>query len=159
MSTNRYLIVMSENLIQLALGTYKVQIDKNKFDIEQKDNSAIIVTAKDNPDLKAIISIEKVPRGLDRDGMWRDTFSRDPLGALHKMMQLEAAITGFNSDLVVNGHPGFDVLSSTSKMAAYRISYWLEGEDAINIFAAFPSESGGKEEIITLANSLQVNKS
>jgi hypothetical protein len=158
MSTDRYPYVMAEDLIQLTLGAYTIRIDKSKFDIKQKDNF-IAVTAKDNPDLKATISIEKVPRGLDRDGMWRDTFSRDPLGVLHKMRNLEALITGFNSSLVISGHPGFDVISSTSKMAAYRISYWLEGEDAINIFAAFPSESGFKDQIVALATSLHVGKS
>ena len=59
MSTDRYPYVMAEDLIQLTLGAYTIRIDKSKFDIKQKDNF-IAVTAKDNPDLKATISIEKV---------------------------------------------------------------------------------------------------
>ena len=77
---------MPENLIQLTLGAYKVQLESNKFDIEQKNNSAAIVTAKGNPDLKATISIEQVPHGLDRDGIWKDSFNRDTTGILNKMI-------------------------------------------------------------------------
>lgn len=162
-SKDKYPHVMAENLIELNLGEYKVGIDKNRFDIDQINPSNAIITAKNNLDLKAILSIETVSRGLDRDSIWKDTELRDTSGILHKMMTAspEATITGINSKLVVNGNPGFDVFSINSGigLAAYRICYWLDGDDAINIFATFPEGDNIKDAIVALATSLRIDKS
>lgn len=156
---------MPEKFIQLTLGAYKVQIDSSRFDIEQNGNSSAIVTAKGKPDLKATISIEQVPRGLDRDGIWKDTLKRDITGILHKLTSIEennmAAISLPRSNIIVNGRQGFDFIITNSGISAYRIGYWLDDDanDVINIFASFPEESGIKDDLVALANSLHVIES
>jgi hypothetical protein len=162
MTKINYFVTMPENQIHLRLGTYNVQIDSNRFDIEQVGNSPAIVTAKDKPNLKATISIEQVPRGLDRDGIFRDSINRDPTGILHKMLNVDqnemAAISLPRSNIIINGHQGFDFIITNSGISAYRIGYWLDDDtsDVVNIFASFPEESGFKDDLQVLANSLHV---
>jgi hypothetical protein len=51
------------NLIELNLGEYKIQFDQTQYNVEQKENAAL-VTAKDKPNLKAIVSIIEYPKKL-----------------------------------------------------------------------------------------------
>jgi hypothetical protein len=157
---------MLENLFQLTLGEYKVQIDEDKlFNIKIINNSSAIVTVEGNPNLKATISVEQVPRGLDRNGIWRDSFNRDISGILHKMTNVDttdmASMSLPRPNIVVNGHQGFDLFITNGGLSAYRIGYWLDddADDAISIFASFPKESSVKDDIVALANSLHVIKS
>lgn len=147
--------VMSDTL-NLTVSGYELQIDSSKFEIKQKDQF-IEATSRDDPKLKAIIFIEELPREMNRDDVFRDTVSKDPLGILHMMHLEEASITGIDTNLFVNCRPGFDVFSNTSKMSSYRISYWLGGEDAISIFSSSPNNDL-KDKIITLAISIRAKK-
>jgi len=143
--------------LNLTVSGYEVQFGSSNFEIKQQDNF-IEATSRDDPNLKAIIFIEELPREMNRDDVFRDTVSKDPLGILHMMHLEETSITGINTNLFVNGQPGFDVFSNTSKMYSYRISYWLGGEDAISIFSASPN-SDLKDKIIALAASIKAKKS
>ena len=151
---------MPENLIQLTLRRYNLRIDINRFDIVQNDNSSVTVTARDNPDLRAVISIEQVPRGLDRDGIYRDSIGRDTTGILHRMLNVDlnqmAAISLPRPNIIVNGRQGFDFIISNNGISAYRIGYWFNDStnDAINIFASFPEGSGFENSLVVLANSI-----
>jgi hypothetical protein len=153
-------VIMPENFVQFVLGAHEIQIDTDKFDARQYDSS-VNVTTRDNSGLKATISIERIPQMRNRDEIYRDTISRDPLGILHQMTNIatsqEAAIFGFNINLIINGHQGFDVIGSARTLAAYRICFWLENDVAIDIFAASPADVNIKEEIIALATSILVN--
>jgi hypothetical protein len=160
-----YFVAMPENLMQLALGTYRVQIDNNRFDIERTGDSSATITAKGKPDPKATISIEQVPRGLDRDGIWKDSFDRDATGILFKLISINennmAAISLPRSNISVNGRPGFDLIITNRGISAYRIGYWLndDTDDVINIFASFAEQSRFNDDLARLANSLHVVRS
>jgi hypothetical protein len=162
MTKINYFIAMSGNLIQLTLGAYNIQIGSNEFIIEQMGNSSVIVTARNRPDLSATISIEQVPRGLDRDGIWRDSLNRDTTGIIRRLTSIgendRAAISLPRSNIIVSGRQGFDLIITNSRISAYRIGYWLDNEtnNVINIFASFPEESGFKADLEILANSLHV---
>jgi len=146
---------------QLNLGTYQIQIDETRFDFEQPHKSIVVVTAKDNPIFRAFIYVGELRRGLDRDDLGRGTVSYQPSSAaIHRMQALSdmASIADIQPKLDVFGHPGFYVFVTTQERIAYRIGFWLDGDDALNIFADFPPNNNLRDEINALVRTIQVRR-
>jgi hypothetical protein len=149
---------MVEN--RFNLGPYEVILDCDDCDVVTNDNIAVI-KIKDHPDINMFVS--KVPRRTDRDVLWRDTVINDTSGTIWKMLDIStssmAAISDVKPKILVGGRPGFSVSVANQGLTAYRVGYWLEGDDAISVFASSPNGSTLKNEIIDiLTNHIKVNR-
>lgn len=151
----------------INIGPYTIKINEYEYYVDEKTNLYANVSVNDNPAIKAVISIENVPRGLDRDGIWHDSLNKDTQGLLREMVHVYAIghpIEQIHTSITVNGQPGFDLFISDDErgISAYRIGYWL-GDNFVNVFATFTHDENTskldfKREINNLINSLRVNE-
>lgn len=130
-------------VIALNIGSYTLRLDGEKYEAEN-DNGVVVVKIKDHPEIDARMFVSKLPLNVNRDVLWRDTILNDSTGALKRMLDIAtssmAALSDVRPQILIDSHPGFYVFTTggNDRSMAYRIGYWLEGEDVINIFATFP---------------------
>lgn len=148
--------------IKFNLGPYKISLDYDGADVDT-GNGIAVIRSNGHPDINMFIS--KVQRDINRDDLYRDTIINDTyIGIIARLRSTEtmAPICDINPKIMIDGHLGFSVFFSGEEggLDALRVGYWLEDDDAISVFAGFPSESNFQNDMIDiLANHVKVRRS
>jgi hypothetical protein len=143
----------AENPIKLNFGAYLIQFDKSKYDVECR-NDVAIVTAKDDPERKVKITIlPSVPwSNLSEDTLHRiKTTSRD---LPWKIEEIPSENRGPGPERIqVDGRDGFRVHrdyfngEGSVILSAERVGCWLDDLVMCEILAIYPP---GDESTIRL---------
>jgi hypothetical protein len=140
----------------MNLGPYDVKFSGIEYQAEPTFEKVISVMMEGTPSITATMSLEEIQSETNLNGLLK--YAKQIYSSELAPLRAEgASLSGGNAELRINGRHGFEISFSFPQTMVYVIGFWLNGNDAIFIFAKAPKESNLRERIITMARNIIVN--